>query len=295
MKKNTRVSASINRNLRGDGRIPLFYPMAASFIGHLIFLAVFVFTPGMKTETKPLRSVINVSMVSFKKADVPATEKSVVKKRPTHVKKPDVVKRPTPVEPSKKKETVVKPKPKPKTSLKKKTFKSTEVVKHALKEIEKEPETPAQESSQPDALKSALDRLKKQVGEKEKTDASNKSAGSTGTQSGRRTGGFNEGGKKEAELIDLYRLEIAFQIQKNWAFNDQLAGGDPSLAAAIVFKVMPDGEIRDLFFTDRSGNTHLDESAYRAIMKSNPVDSHPRGLKQPYVVMAIRFTPQGIR
>mgnify|MGYP000302490203 CR=1 FL=1 len=97
------------------------------------------------------------------------------------------------------------------------------------------------------------------------------------------------------ELIDLYRLEIAFQIQKNWAFNEQLAGGDRSLVAAIVFKVMPDGEIRDVFFTDRSGNTYLDESAYKAIMKSNPVDSHPGGLVQPYVVMAIRFTPQGIR
>jgi colicin import membrane protein len=102
-------------------------------------------------------------------------------------------------------------------------------------------------------------------------------------------------GRKEAELIDLYRVEIAFQIQKNWAFNEQLAGGDHSLAAAIVFKVMPDGEIRDLFFTDRSGNPHLDESAYKAIMKSNPVDTHPQGLNKPYVVMAIRFTPQGIR
>jgi colicin import membrane protein len=58
---------------------------------------------------------------------------------------------------------------------------------------------------------------------------------------------------------------------------------------------MPDGEIRDIFFTDRSGNTYLDESAYKAIVKSNPVDSHPNGLAQPYVVMAIRFTPQGIR
>jgi colicin import membrane protein len=73
----------------------------------------------------------------------------------------------------------------------------------------------------------------------------------------------------------LYRLEVAFQIQKNWAFNEQLAGDDQSLVAAIVFKVMPDGEIRDIFFTDRSGNTYLDESAYKAIVKSNPVDSHP--------------------
>jgi colicin import membrane protein len=77
-------------------------------------------------------------------------------------------------------------------------------------------------------------------------------------------------------LIDLYRIEIAYQIQKNWAFNEQLAGDDQSLVAAIVFKVMPDGEIRDVFFTDHSGNAYLDESAYKAIIKSNPVDSHPQ-------------------
>ena len=118
-----------------------------------------------------------------------------------------------------------------------------------------------------------------------------RSAGKTGAKLGK----FNEDGKKAAERIDLYRLEIAFQIQKNWAFNEQLVGGDQSLVAAIVFKVMPDGEIRDIFFTDRSGNTYLDESAYKAIVKSNPVDSHPNGLVQPYVEIGIRFTPQGIR
>jgi colicin import membrane protein len=93
----------------------------------------------------------------------------------------------------------------------------------------------------------------------------------------------------------LYRIEIAYQIQKNWAFNDQLAGDDQSLMAAIVFKVMPDGEIRDVFFTDHSGNAYLDESAYKAIIKSNPVDRHPQGLVRPYVEIGIRFTPQGIR
>jgi colicin import membrane protein len=133
-----------------------------------------------------------------------------------------------------------------------------------------------------------------------KTEATQSAASKKGTTaaSGRHTGkigSFNEDGKRTAELIDLYRIEIAYQIQKSWAFNEQLAGGDKSLVAAIVFKVMPDGEIRDIFFTDRSGNAYLDDTAYKAIVKSNPVDSHPDGLSRPYVVIAIRFTPQGLR
>ena len=63
----------------------------------------------------------------------------------------------------------------------------------------------------------------------------------------------------------------------------------------LVFKVMPNGEIRDVFFTDRSGNNNFDESAYRAIMKSNPVDPHPPGIIRPYVQMGLRFTPEGIK
>ena len=58
---------------------------------------------------------------------------------------------------------------------------------------------------------------------------------------------------------------------------------------------MPNGEIKDLFFTDRSGNSHFDESAYRAVMKSNPVDPHPAGLIRPYVQMGLRFTPEGVK
>jgi colicin import membrane protein len=58
---------------------------------------------------------------------------------------------------------------------------------------------------------------------------------------------------------------------------------------------MPNGEIKDLFFTDRSGNKHFDESAYRAVMKSNPVAPHPRGISEPFVQMGLRFTPEGIR
>lgn len=302
MKKNIRVPVPSNQDLRGDGQMPLFSPVAISLVCHLVFLVLFVATPSLRSEKSQTQSVINVSMVSFNNPVTEAAKKPAVANKAPKIEKPEVVKKKPKVTPPVKKtaKVVNTPPPKPKTSLKKKTFKSTQVVKRAIQQLEEKVDvkTEAQtETTQPEPLKSALERLRNEVG---KTEASRSAASAKGTdRSAGKTGGklgkFNEGGKKTAELIDLYRLEIAFQIQKNWAFNQQLAGGDHSLMAAIVFKVMPDGEIRDIFFTDRSGNTYLDDSGYKAIVKSNPADPHPKGVVMPYVDIGIRFTPQGIR
>jgi len=305
MKKNVRVPKTFSQEQRRDGQMSVLKPMFISFVGHLLFLLLFIITPSLRFEKPPAPSVIDVSMVSFKKpakqADTRAgTPKKTPQKAPK-VKKPEVVK-PVKKPPAVKKAPAktVKPAPRPKTSLKEKTFKSTRVVKQAIKELEskvgaKPVET--SEEAQPEPLQSALERLRKEVdktesGQAKKTESA---AGPAVGKAGGRGGGFNENGKKTAETIDLYRLEVAFQIQKHWAFNEQLAGGDGSLVTAIVFKVMPDGEIRDIFFTDRSGNAYLDDQAYKAIVKSNPVDPHPAGLNQPYVEMGVRFTPRGLR
>ena len=284
------------------GRRRWFIRWPSSLVCHLVFLVLFVVTPSLRSDKPQAQSVINVSMVSLKNSATEAAATSTVENKTPKIEKPEVVEKPSITPPVKKAAKVVDPPPpKPKTSLKKQTFKSTQVVKQAIQQLEAKvdakTENPSEEA-EPEPLQSALERLRQKVGKAE----ANRSSGSPGKSTDRapgKTGGklgkFNEDGTKTADLIDLYRIEIAFQIQKNWAFNEQMAGGDHSLVAAIVFKVMPNGEIRDIFFTDRSGNTYLDESAYKAIVKSNPVDRHPNGLIQPFVVVAIRFTPQGIR
>lgn len=285
--------------LGGKEQNPLLYPLLISFVGHLIFLILLVVAPGLKTEKQPMRSAINVRMVSLKAPDTKTEKTAAVNDKAPAVPKTKETKPPVPT--PKKEVKVTKPaKPKPKTSLKKKTFKSDQVIKHALQQLKEINRAETKETKSSDAtesLQSTLERLKKEVREEEsdRSRASGKTTDDTKETSGKLSGQFSESGKKVAERIDLYRLEIAFQIQKHWAFNEQLAGNDRSLVAAIVFKVMPDGEIRDVFFTDRSGNRYLDDSAYNAIMKSNPVDPHPSGLKLPYVEMGVRFTPQGIR
>lgn len=102
-------------------------------------------------------------------------------------------------------------------------------------------------------------------------------------------------GKGDIEAIDLYRLEIAYTINKNWVFDLKLPIGREKAMASIAFKVRPDGQITEIEFVDRSGYQGLDNSAYKAVAGSSPVKPHPAGLNRPFVKMGIRFTPDGVR
>ena len=290
---NTRPSRRyLVEEMAGEKRF-VYWAFGFSCMIHLAVFGAFLVPQKHKPNRILKTSVVNVSLVAApqkaarsssavkKKATVPKTKTS--QKKDTYKKTVKVASKPE------KKAPVVSTSGKPKVSLKKKTFKASKVKKSALKDIEKKVE-----KTSSDQITSALDRLKTKVEEQEvekrlRTEESpaqpSAATGSEGTGQGGRVG----------ELIDIYRVEIAYQIQKNWAFPDQLAGGRSDLQTLLVFKVMPNGEIRDLFFTDRSGNTHFDESAYRAVMKTNPVDPHPAGIIRPYVQMGLRFTPEGVK
>ncbi len=271
---------------------------AVSIICHLIFFLILIFAPSHKPDKKFSPSVIDVRMVTFSeqeaaslssrqtalKSEAPVTKQIQVQ---DHGVSPHAGFK---VDQKPSKEVSVTSK-KIKRSLKKKTFKSSRIVKSAIARIEKKVE-----ESRPDPLTKAIDRLRDKVG---KTGANDrlkhkvgKDADGHGAGLAGRTGAAT---KRTLELIDIYRVEIAYQIQKNWAFSEQLAGGRKDFMASLVFKVMPTGEIRDIFFTDRSGNRHLDESAYKAIQKSNPVTPHPEGVIKPFVEVGLRFTPEGVR
>lgn len=100
---------------------------------------------------------------------------------------------------------------------------------------------------------------------------------------------------KDFSAADKYRMVVAYEVHSNWEFPSELIGIPSDLKARLIFKVMPNGEIKDLFFDKRSGNNDFDDSVYKAIMKSNPVDPHPKSISEPYVTMGLRFTPAGIQ
>ncbi|MBF0397745.1 MAG: TonB C-terminal domain-containing protein [Desulfobacterales bacterium] len=137
--------------------------------------------------------------------------------------------------------------------------------------------------SRPQALNNAIAKLKRQVSE-------------TGEGEGEGTGGIGNGsgGGRLADRMDLYKLQIAYEIQKNWAFSEHIAGSSSELEVRIVIKIMPDGKIGDVWFDKKSGNTYLDDSAYRAVMKSI-LPSLPEEYTKQFLNLGLSFTPSGLK
>jgi colicin import membrane protein len=282
-------------------RHPLFWPYCISLGAHLLLLVFVVFSPAWRSSSQSyLPSVIDVEMVDLNQISAPKGAKAAEKAAPVPAKEePSKTEAPkesdaevsVPQEQAEvKPEVSVAPVRKAtKSALKYKTFKSEKVLKNALKRVEKKVD-----SLPPRPLEDTIKRLRDKVAKEGKPDAIGEEVPDTGKiGTGKGVGG--RGGQREIELIDLYRVEIAYAIQKNWAFSDQLAGADNQMVASIVFKVMPDGKIVDIFFTERSGNAYLDDSGYKAIVKTSPVKPFPAGLNRGYIEMGINFTPEGVR
>jgi colicin import membrane protein len=150
------------------------------------------------------------------------------------------------------------------------------------------------EKSKIDSVNQAIAALKKKVAQTEANTASTGQTARAAAGAGV-PGATGSGGKRALDLIDIYKIEVAFQVERHWAFSEQLAGDGRALQASLVFRVLPSGEVSDIRFTERSGNSYLDESAYKAIVKASPVSPHPEGVREMYVTVALRFTPLGIR
>jgi colicin import membrane protein len=185
-------------------------------------------------------------------------------------------------------------KPKNKTSLKKETFKSNQAIKNALNRIEKQVE----ETKPADPLASALDRIKSKV---EKTEAAtagplSKGTAASGQASGSGGGGGTGGtGASGIQPIDFYRSLVPNHIENNWVFNEQLVGGRTDLVSVIVIKIMQNGEISDIWFEKKSGNSYFDDSVYKAVKKSNPLPPLPKEYTRPYYELGLIFTPKGLK
>jgi colicin import membrane protein len=300
MKKNIH-SHAYPLGMGTDSRTMLFY-FGISFFIHLSFIGTMVLLPESAPRQRFSSGSINVSLVSLPgppaSAPAPAAKtvvipKPEVKKTATAPVIEEPTPKPLPVTPQPPKTVSLAPekrKWKVKTSLKKKTLNRRKMIDHAVSGVQNKVE-----KSKTDSVNQAIAALKKKVAQTEanpaQTDQTARAA--TGTAgAGTATG---SGGKRALDLIDIYKIEVAFQVERHWAFSEQLAGDGRALQASLVFRVLPSGEVTDIRFTERSGNTYLDESAHKAIVKAGPVSPHPEGVRALYVTVALRFTPQGIR
>ncbi|MBF0202131.1 MAG: cell envelope integrity protein TolA [Desulfamplus sp.] len=153
-------------------------------------------------------------------------------------------------------------------------------VQQAVKD-EKSLDSPDREK----ILASALERLRGEV--EGRNDEKRAPGGNTGAAPG------VEGGRASRHTINLYHSALEFRIRPNWVFNEKLAGQKEELLAIVMVEILHDGEIKDVWFETRSGNAYLDDSALKAIKKSNPLPPPPPGYS-PYIV-GFTFTPRGLR
>ncbi len=136
-------------------------------------------------------------------------------------------------------------------------------------------------------LSQAMERLARAV------ETQDKETSARGTGTGPAAGSGTGGGGKAGTPLDLYKIVLQAEIQRNWVFNELLAGLDQNLEVRILIKILKNGEIRDIIYDTRSGNRYLDQSARRAIERASPLPPLPKGMAS-YDVVVI-FTPKGLR
>lgn len=263
----------------------LFLALAFSALCHLIIFAAVLFAPVYTPKKKFASTIINVSMVTLpaqktnqqSKTDIQSKKHVTLQKKaskPSNSAKAAVKTKSGPL----KAVTATPIKTRIKRSLKKRTFNSSGVVRNAIAQIEKKVE---QEQARPKSVTEAIDGLKDKI-EKDITGPtagiSNKTKENVGTS---------------PELIRIYQYEIIYHIKKNWVFPEQLAGELADLESRLVIEIMPSGEIKEVFFETKSGNSYLDDSAYRAVLKSNPLPPLPKGYTVYHILVG--FTPSGIK
>jgi colicin import membrane protein len=266
MNKSIASKASLLSN-NSDTRL-FVSSISGSIVCHLVAFVILILAPIHKPAGRFIPAVINVDLVSLP-SPVPEAKKPITSK--VKVKISDS-------KPKKKtgKKVVLPSKKKIKRSLKKKTYKKSTVKKGAISRLEKD-----LEESRPDHRTKALDHLRDKVA----------TTGST------RSGSIGKKGVTDRHTLtqlEIYKAEIFSIIQRNWVFSEQMTSGAKDLLAVLAIKIMPGGEIQDIWFEKKSGNRLLDDSAFKAIKKSDPLPALPKGVT-PFYEIGVRFDPEGLR
>jgi len=294
--------AKFHNNMEGGEFRKLLPTLILSIVVHAILL---FFIMGAANHQPARRhhsnSVINVNLVSLPLRAIspdPSHQTSTKAQEPVHkqnkMPKPKVVSavRPRPKRVPPKAVSVAPVKIKRKTSLKKKTFKPRKIVNNAIKRIEAQAEQSRPKVIQ-DAIESLRTRVKNQQAPVVSQDAQTKGAQDQSGKGDTGAGGTSQ--KRVLDQIDIYKVELTYYIEKNWAFSEQMAGGNTELEAVLVIKIMPDGQIRDIWFEKKSGNSYFDDSVHKAVAKSNPLPPLPAGFLRPYFNVGLIFTPSGLQ
>jgi colicin import membrane protein len=257
-----------------------------SVLFHVLFFSGVIFLPQLGSSRQYIPSSVEVDLVSLPRAapqaqpaprqtgppPKPAKDAVPVKPEPKPVPPPpkpeEIPEKPVPVKPSKLEV---------KKSEKKKAVDASKAIEGAIARLEKDAV-----DSRPASVVQAINKLKTEVD----------SEAGVVMRGGTATGGQS---KKTLDLLDIYNAEIWHQIQRNWAFSEEMVRGRTDLEATIIVKIMKQGEIRDLWFESRSGNAYFDDTVFKAVKKSDPLPPLPQSYRGPFYEVGFRFNLSELR
>lgn len=322
MQENTYLMQRMDNEFR-----PMTITMIISMVCHVLLAAIIIYAPISRPQPDfSMPSVIHVSMVTLAETEpeiesVPEPpvipddleslavsapedfpEDEPVKPEPVEPKtvpEPEPVKDtpdpdaiPEPVKPEPVKPESVKPKPEKTEPVEKpvakKSVDNKKVIPKKKRPRFKKPAKIVADTkpvkprgpSREEIIKNAIANIRKDV-----KAASGNNNGLTGP---------GLAGKEASALLNVYQINLAVRVERNWAFSTQMAGDDKDLEGIIGFSVMPSGQLKNIWFEKKSGNSYMDESIRKAVVKSNPFQAHPRGLFKPHVEVYLRYTPKGL-
>lgn len=302
----------------GDG---LLKAGAFSLLIH-IALAVLLTISGRPSMTE-MPAVYHVTIRPFAaRGDGGPLGSPVPGSRGSSVPAPEVAEKPKSVEKPSMKESTKKEVAH--TTKKQKTYeatpnRTTEGLKRTLKKEEFEKQKSSkhlQEALEEINKKVALDRIQKKVALRPKSErgmteeSGVTSLSGTGTGSGSGTGagtgsgsvgsptggspwGSLSGGSSafESKLNDYYNM-VEAKIKKEWTMPGDLPKGGRNLETIIVIVIDRNGKIQKSSIEKKSGNSHYDQSAMRAIKKAEPLPAIPKEFSDETVEVGIRFHPE---
>ena len=102
--------------------------------------------------------------------------------------------------------------------------------------------------------------------------------------------GEMKGGELSQALM-LYRALVNEKIESNWALPERLSRGKDKLEAILVVRVRRDGNVFDIQFEQKSGDSYFDDSVLKAVLKSKPFPPFPDIYSPKEEEIVIRFAP----
>ena len=274
MKSQTITTKDGKKSFGSPGELKWHSMLGLSILFHFCIFSFFLFVP----EAMPTRRFDSV-IYSVDLVEMPARNALELRqaKSPTEEKK----------------KTVVKTDEQAKRISKPKDEKKPLVIAKRTVEVKK-PSTKKSETSPAERIDNAISRIENEIKSKEESEKEEearleRTLASLESRFGGSTIRDGTGQSVEGIPMQIYKMEVEDRIYSNWAEPER-----KELKATFLLTVRRDGTILETKIKKRSGDALFDESALKAIKRSDPLPPFPEIYKKSYAEIEIIFNPQNL-